>query len=56
MAAIIGGISLGWFGVQTARETRHVDLEATPSRRRLVGVFALAIGSIGIGLILAMVV
>ena len=50
---LVGAAALGWLGVQTARDARHVDLEATPSRRRLVAVGALAVGSVGIGLLVA---
>lgn len=52
---IVGGASLAWLGLQTARDTRHVDLEGTPSRRRVAALAALAIGSVGIGAVLAVV-
>lgn len=48
-AMLVGGSSLAWFGVQTARDSRHVDLEATPSSRRLVAIVALVAISAGIG-------
>ncbi|MDL5362206.1 hypothetical protein [Halalkalicoccus sp. NIPERK01] len=41
-AAVIGGGSLVWFGVQVACDGRHVDIDAEPSSARLVGI-ALAI-------------
>ncbi|MDF9744995.1 hypothetical protein [Natrinema salsiterrestre] len=49
-AMAVGGTSLAWFGVQTARDSRHVDLEATPSSRRLVAITLLVAVSFGIGL------
>jgi hypothetical protein len=48
--AVIGGGSLVWLGVQTARDTRHVDLNAEPSNTRLVGVALLAVGSFFAGI------
>ncbi|SER28640.1 hypothetical protein [Natrinema salaciae] len=52
-AMLAGGTSLAWFGVQTARDSRHVDLEASPSNRRLVGIALLVAVSCGIGLFVA---
>ena len=50
---LAGGSSLAWVGVQTARDSRHVDLEATPSSRRLVAILALVAISAGIGVAVA---
>ncbi|WP_435552358.1 hypothetical protein [Natrinema sp. CGMCC1.2065] len=52
-AMLAGGTSMAWFGVQTARDSRHVDLEATPSSRRLVAIAALVAVSVGIGAFVA---
>ncbi|MFA9417310.1 hypothetical protein [Natrinema sp. HArc-T2] len=52
-AMLAGGSSLAWIGVQTARDSRHVDLEATPSSRRLVVIVALVAISTGIGVAVA---
>jgi len=52
-AMLAGGSSLAWFGVQTARDSRHVDLEATPSSRRLVAIALLVAASVGIGAFVA---
>ena len=42
----IGGFgSLIWFGVQTATDGRHVELDAEPSNARLVGVVLLVVVS-----------
>ncbi|WP_436346084.1 hypothetical protein [Natronorubrum sp. FCH18a] len=56
VAAIIGGASLAWLGLQTARDSRHVDLEAEPSRERLVGIAALVLASVVGGILVATVV
>jgi len=50
---LAGGSPLAWVGVQTARDSRHVDLEATPSSRRLVAIVALVAISTGIGMAVA---
>ncbi|MFA9425904.1 hypothetical protein [Natronorubrum sp. A-ect3] len=55
-AATIGAGSLVWMGLQTARDSRHVDLEAEPSRVRLVAIAALATGSIVVGSLLVTVI
>ena len=55
-ALIVSSVSLAWIGVQTARDTRHVDLEASPSRARLVGIAALAVASMVVGVLLVSVV
>lgn len=52
-AMLVGGSSLAWFGVQTARDSRHVDLEGTPSSRRLVAIALLVAVSFGVGLFVA---
>ncbi|WP_226480899.1 hypothetical protein [Natrinema amylolyticum] len=52
-AMVVGCTSLAWFGVQIARDSRHVDLEATPSSRRLVAIALLVAVSFGIGLFVA---
>lgn len=52
-AMCIGGTSLAWFGVQTARNSRHVDLESTPAGRRLVAIALLVAVSFGVGLFVA---
>ena len=44
-ALLVGCASLAWLGLQIARDSRHVDLEASPSRRRLVAIAALAVAS-----------
>lgn len=49
-AAVLGGGSLAWFGIQTARDSRHVELDAEPSNARLVGVALLAVGSFLMGM------
>ncbi|PCR91448.1 hypothetical protein [Natrinema ejinorense] len=49
----VGCTSLAWFGVQTARDSRHVDLEATTSSRRLVAIALLVAASFGIGVFVA---
>ncbi|WP_049889350.1 hypothetical protein [Natronolimnohabitans innermongolicus] len=54
--ASVGGAALAWMGVQTARDSRHVDLEATPSRARLAGIVGLAGASMVGGVIVATVV
>lgn len=54
VGTVAGGSSLAWLGVQTARNSRHVDLETTPSSRRLVAILSLAAISFAIGLFLAM--
>ncbi|WP_222916183.1 hypothetical protein [Natrinema sp. SYSU A 869] len=46
---LVGCTSLAWLGVQIARDSRHVDLEATPSSRRLVAISLLVAASFGIG-------
>ncbi|ELY41513.1 hypothetical protein [Natronorubrum tibetense] len=56
ISAIIGGLSLAWFGLQIARESHHVDLEPAPSRERLLGIAALALASMAGGLLVATVV
>ncbi|MFC6905959.1 hypothetical protein [Halalkalicoccus tibetensis] len=45
VGAIVGFGSLVWFGVQIARDTRHVDLGAEPSNARAVGVVLFAVVS-----------
>lgn len=45
ICAIVGFGSLIWFGVQTALDTRHVELDAEPSNARLVGVVLFAVVS-----------
>ncbi|QCS41078.1 hypothetical protein [Natrinema versiforme] len=50
VAMLAGGTSIAWFGVQTARDSRRVDLEATPSNRRRVAILLLMALSFGIGL------
>lgn len=52
-AIVVGATSLAWLGVQTARDSRHIDLEATPSSRRLVAIALLVAISFGIGLYVA---
>lgn len=52
-AMVASGSSLAWLGVQTARDSPHVDLEATPSKRRLVAVVSLAAISFAVGHFLA---
>ncbi|ELZ23238.1 hypothetical protein [Natrinema limicola] len=52
-AMLGGGPSLALIGVQTARDSHHVDLEATPSSRRLVAIVALVAISAGIGVAVA---
>ncbi|WP_265109116.1 hypothetical protein [Halosolutus halophilus] len=49
VAMTVGGASLAWLGVRTARDSRHVDLDRSPSRRRLVALVLFAAASIGIG-------
>ena len=56
VAASIGGLSLAWFGLQTALEGRHIELEPAPSRRRLLGIAAFALASMGGGFLLTIVV
>lgn len=51
-AVVLGGGSLAWFGVQIARDSRHVNLDAEPSNARLVGVALLMVGSIVAGMAL----
>lgn len=48
-AAVIGGGSLAWFGVQIARDSRHVDLNTEPSNTRVVGVVLFAVASFLVG-------
>ncbi|ELY44978.1 hypothetical protein [Natronorubrum sulfidifaciens] len=55
-AATVGAGSLVWMGLQTARGSRYVDLEAEPSRARLVAITALAIGSMVVGSLLVTVI
>ncbi|MEM4780585.1 MAG: hypothetical protein QXG03_03340 [Halalkalicoccus sp.] len=43
IAAALGGGSLAWFGVQIARDSRHVELDAEPSSARLVGTALLVV-------------
>lgn len=52
-AMLVGGSSMAWFGVQTARDGRHVDLRATPSSRRLVAIALLVALSFGVGAFVA---
>ncbi|OLZ39499.1 hypothetical protein A6E15_00210 [Natrinema saccharevitans] len=52
-AMLAGGSSIAWFGVQTVRDSRHVDLEATPSSRRLVAIALLVAVSVGSGAFVA---
>lgn len=52
-AMLAGGTSIAWFGVQTARDSRHVDLEATPSSRRVVAIAALVAVSVAVGALVA---
>ncbi|WP_408956868.1 hypothetical protein [Natrinema sp. 74] len=52
-ATLVGCTSLAWLGVQTARNSRHVDFEGTPSSRRLAGIALLVAVSFGIGLFVA---
>ncbi|WP_440763438.1 hypothetical protein [Natronorubrum sp. DTA7] len=56
VAASIGGLSLAWFGLQTARNSRHVDLEPAPSRARVVGLAGLAIAALVGGTLIAILV
>ncbi|SDK79552.1 hypothetical protein [Natronorubrum texcoconense] len=56
VAASIGGLSLAWFGLQIAREGRHIELEPTPSRGRVVGTAALVVASVVAGLLVTTVV
>lgn len=56
VAASIGGLSLAWFGLQTARNSRHIELEPAPSRGRVVGIAALVVASVVGGLLIATVV
>lgn len=51
-AALLGGGSLVWFGVQIARDSRHVDLDAEPSNVRVVGVVLFAVASLLAGVAL----
>ncbi|WP_339105613.1 hypothetical protein [Haloterrigena salinisoli] len=44
-ALLVGCGSIAWVGIQIARDSRHVDLEASPSRTRLVAIAALAVAS-----------
>lgn len=53
-AMVAGGSSLARLGVQIARNGRRVDLEATPSSRRLVAIVSVVAISFAIGLFLAM--
>ncbi|NUC74309.1 hypothetical protein HTZ84_18740 [Haloterrigena sp. SYSU A558-1] len=55
-ALLVGCSSIAWFGVQTARDSRHVDLEASPSRTRLVATAALAVASMVGGVLVVTVV
>lgn len=55
-ALLVGAASLGWVGLQTIRDTRHVDLEASPSLPRLLGIVALAAGSAVVGTLVVAVV
>lgn len=48
-AAVVGGGSLAWFGVQIARDSRHVNLDAEPSNARVVGVVLFAVVSFLVG-------
>ncbi|WP_440770897.1 hypothetical protein [Natronorubrum sp. DTA28] len=56
VAASLGGLSLAWFGLQTARDSRHVDLEPAPSRARVVAIAGLAIAALVGGTRIAMLV
>ncbi|MDG5820843.1 hypothetical protein [Natronococcus sp. A-GB7] len=49
----VGALSLAFFGVQTLTDGPHVDLEREPSRGRLVGVLALVVVSVGLGVAVA---
>lgn len=53
---VIGCASLAWGGLQTARDSRHVDLEASPSAPRLAGIAVLTVVSIGVGAFLVTVI
>lgn len=50
--AVVNGGALAWFGVQTARDSRHVDLTGEPSNARLVGIALLMVLSITTGAVL----
>lgn len=52
----LGSTSLTWFGVQVARDSRHVDLDATPSTTRTIVVALLVVGSIAGGIVLTAIV
>ncbi|SDR39907.1 hypothetical protein [Natronobacterium texcoconense] len=49
---LVSSVSLAWLGVQTARDSRHVELEDTPSTKRIVTVAALVAVSFGFGAVL----
>ena len=53
VAAGVGALSLAFFGVQTLTGGSHVDLEREPFRGRLVGVLALVLVSVGLGVAVA---
>ncbi|MFC6768757.1 hypothetical protein [Natrinema soli] len=55
-AMLAGGTSLSWQGVQIAVDSRHVDLEATPSSGRVLAVVLLVAGAFGVGLLAGTVV
>ncbi|MFC4542520.1 hypothetical protein ACFO5R_11385 [Halosolutus amylolyticus] len=56
VAMTVGGASLAWLGLQTARDDRHLEPDRTPSLQRLVGVVLLTVASIGIGVVVAALV
>ncbi|TYL38455.1 hypothetical protein CV102_11670 [Natronococcus pandeyae] len=53
LAAVVGALSLVFFGVQALTDGPHVDLEGSPSRTRLGAVLVLVVVSVGLGVALA---